>query len=230
MAKGAAHPSLLSTYTEERLPIIAQMLSKTTKIYRSVAQSSGAQRWTRGKEIKQLGINYRWSSIVFDERDPEGALKEPEDVYGIEAGDSVRGGDRAPDAPGLVPVESNESSAGPTSLFRIFSPTYHTVLIFSTSSELIASVQDLLKGYPSDLIRTVLIYPQGHGDTAASHGKGVDIMVVDRDGHAYGGYRVMEEGIKIVVVRPDGVIGGMVFGSDGLKKYFERVISAVTKL
>lgn len=56
--KGVSPLSLLDTYTEERLPVIAAMLQKSTLLLkRGMARSRGdGSNWVRGKAIKQLGV------------------------------------------------------------------------------------------------------------------------------------------------------------------------------
>ncbi|KAK0196703.1 FAD-binding monooxygenase [Armillaria mellea] len=81
--KGLASPTLLSTYNEERLPVITQMLHATIQLYtHTVAKekptkdtkedekASGWFRW-RNTALEMYGINYRYSSIVLEERDTE---------------------------------------------------------------------------------------------------------------------------------------------------------------
>ncbi|EKM48470.1 uncharacterized protein PHACADRAFT_266336 [Phanerochaete carnosa HHB-10118-sp] len=54
------------------------------------------QVWIRGRKLFQLDVNYRWSTIVLDERFAGGESTRV--AYG-EPGQDVRAGDRAPDAP-----------------------------------------------------------------------------------------------------------------------------------
>jgi len=238
--KQLASPSLLSTYTEERFPVIATMLNFTTKIFASkvdaaksgpsVSGSEEKQEWRpAGDALKQLGVNCRWSSIVIDERAPVEVDANGEkriDAYGMQRGDIVRAGDRAPDAPGLVDLKGGTATtAESTSLFKVFTPTKHTVLLFSTDTDQIAALLSASRTYPADVIRTVIICPPGSVDASAV--EGADLMLADRDGHAYAGYNVARVDTAVVIVRPDGLIGGIVKGADGLKKYFGVVFDAV---
>ncbi|KZT07591.1 monooxygenase [Laetiporus sulphureus 93-53] len=223
--KGLATPSLLSTFNEERHPVIKFMLTETTAIFRqrfaaTATTPFGRDGWQRGQHLQQLGVNYRWSSIVRDERAPD-VVKEPMDVYGINSDDVPRAGDRAPDAPGLVDVKGGDA----TSLFRIFSPSRHTVLIFSSDETKAKSALDALKPYPRDVLRSVIIYPQDAQSTASIGG--ADLVLVDRDGYAYSDYAVEKDAFTIVAVRPDGVIGAIAAGAEGLTQYFHGVFSAV---
>ncbi|KAJ7923513.1 hypothetical protein B0H13DRAFT_2230190 [Mycena leptocephala] len=101
-----AHESL-DSYNDERLPVIGEMLGKTTglldKTVDAGSSTDDAWRNTRGGSLLMLGVNYRWSSIVVDEQDDdsaEGLSLTPKDPYGIHIR-GLRAGDRAPDAPAL---------------------------------------------------------------------------------------------------------------------------------
>ena len=78
--RGVAPPSLLSSYSEERLPVIKRMIEETKTIFRvamlapqppkPTAKTNNVKApWDQwSEELKQLGVNYRWSSILVDER------------------------------------------------------------------------------------------------------------------------------------------------------------------
>jgi hypothetical protein len=121
--KGLASPDILTTYGEERLPVIAQMLHATTQLYTHTVKkekpidkpaeaedekASGWFRW-RNSALELYGVNYRFSTIVVEERDTQ-AL-DPEDVIaraysGYEGLGSLRAGDRAPEVVKLSPLLS----------------------------------------------------------------------------------------------------------------------------
>ncbi|KZT68267.1 monooxygenase [Daedalea quercina L-15889] len=217
--RGLAAPSLLATYTEERLPVIAAMLQKSTVLLDAM-QKADTAGWKRGGDLRQLGVNYRWSSIVVDERTPKPEGPESVNPYGSGTDGSLRAGDRAPDAPGLVPVHGGEA----TSLFSMFRPDHHTVLLFNVPTQEAEPIVEVVKSYPTDLVNTVSIFPQGTSDSEVVGRPGLSF--VDRDGHAFAGYQLSPEKPAVVIVRPDGVVGGIVYGSDGLKKYFGAIFSA----
>ena len=57
-------PLLLDTYSEERLPVVSEMLKQTTKLLNAMVKSSkddGA--WNRSGSALQLGINFGWSGV-----------------------------------------------------------------------------------------------------------------------------------------------------------------------
>ncbi|OSX61756.1 hypothetical protein POSPLADRAFT_1040170 [Postia placenta MAD-698-R-SB12] len=224
--KGLSDPSLLSTYSEERIPVIIDMLKMTSELFRHVATANKDEAGlsqailalrTREDHVKQFGVNYRWSSIVLDERSP---VDEGEDLranaYGSQKSDVLRAGDRAPDAPDLVDGEGKTYT-----LLRVFGPTHHTVVIFSTSEEVLESYLSLLRAYPKGIVRTLVVSPQG--SSGRSKVDGVDTIVVDDGGHAYAIYGASDKEAIAVAVRPDGVVGAIVHGAEGLRRYFEKV-------
>lgn len=192
------------------------MLQKSTLLFNAI-QKGQEEGWRRSGDLLQLGVNYRWSSIVADERTPK--PKGPEEVnpYGDDVDGSLRAGDRAPDTPGLVPI----NGGAPTALFDVFGPGHHTVLLFNLPAEEAERVLDVTKKYPESLVKTVAISPQG-----ASASKVVgqpDLAVIDKDGYAFTEYQVSPEKPMIVIVRPDGVVGGIVYGLDGFQEYFGNI-------
>ncbi|KZT72192.1 monooxygenase [Daedalea quercina L-15889] len=227
--KGWASPELLSTYTEERLPVIAAMLQASTRLLNAL-QGSNAERsdddtaWKRAGILKMLNINYRWSSIVVDERAPE-KPKEPVDVYGGETGGDLRAGDRALDAPALLLVSTDGDRQDALSLFSIFRPVYHTVLLFNPDANAALPILEEVKRFPPGSLKTVVVYPRDTVQFSAV--AGADITVVDKEGHAFIAYGVSPERPTIVVIRPDGVVGAVVYGLDGLKPYLKIVFSAI---
>jgi len=206
--------SLLDSYTFERLPVISEMLSQTTALLNQTLQAKEGdiKPWARGGVLKQLGVNYRGSPIVLDERTTEDIKGSP---YSNEDG-RICAGDRSPDAPGLV-----NSSGKQTRLFDIFKPWLHTVLIFG--DDLAPSVLRALRRYPEKTIQTFCIVPREASSSAQLH---ADAVLEDRGGHAYTGYAVDRARSTVIVVRPDGVIGAVVFGAEGTKQYFDGMFDA----
>ena len=200
--------------------MIAAMLQKSTLLFNAM-RKGGEEGWKRGGELTQLGVNYRWSSIVVDERTPKPQGPEEVNPYGDESDKSLRAGDRAPDAPALLPV----GGGTPTALFNIFRPTHHTALLFSLPAEETERVLAVAKRFPEGLVKTTEIIPQGSSDQEVV-GK-PDLAVVDSEGHAFTGYLVSQDKPTIFIVRPDGVIGGIVEGVNGFQRYFETVFGAL---
>ncbi|KAJ7912763.1 FAD binding domain-containing protein [Mycena leptocephala] len=217
-------PDILSTYSEERLPVIAAMLDKTTEIHTKTFKSddlADQSHWKRSKSLDQLGVNYRWSSIVFQET-PK-STNEALGAYGHDSEGTILlgAGDRAPDAPELVERQEGGGTVE-RSLFQIFKYTAHTVLIFFPPAE--RSVVNGIIRFIADLpqrgtIQPVVIYPAGF----KSHGTGTDLVLCDKHGHARRGYAAPVDSVHCVVVRPDGMVGAIVSGVPGLKKYFDII-------
>lgn len=219
--KGLASASLLDTYTEERLPVIAEMLKQTTELLNKTVSNNIAEDqsgWKRDEILLQLGVNYRWSSIVVDEESSSDIVKD--DPYGARSGNQLHAGDRAPDAPGLVHAKGGDDS---TSLFKVFGPSHHSVLIFSQSSEQSSSILAALDTLPKGLVRFVVIR-RSSAPSGLDDGIKAEFLLDDKKGHAYEAYR-LSEGCFVVVVRPDGVIGAIVRGRDGLERYFKGIFT-----
>ncbi|KAF9254743.1 hypothetical protein L218DRAFT_967940 [Marasmius fiardii PR-910] len=203
---------LLDTYTTERVPVIATMLGLTTellnKTYKADTDNAGLGR---PGEMRQLGVNYRGSRIVVDR------LGEPErvDPYrsGLDGG-VIRAGDRTPDAPGLVEVSG---ATRVERLFDVFKVDSHTILVFG--KENLAGIGSW--GYPRDIVQTVIIYPQGA--VVDEGAPTVDYAFVDESGFAYEHYG-MKDRDGVLVVRPDGYVGAVVDGMEGVKEYFGRIL------
>ncbi|EIW78243.1 hypothetical protein CONPUDRAFT_83737 [Coniophora puteana RWD-64-598 SS2] len=212
VAKGISPLSFLDTYTAERLPVIAHMLNITTAI---LDKSFGPNRGTvesameRGRILFMLGVNYRTSPIVLDEFS---AGVPPAPAYQLDRSDELVAGDRAPDAPGLI-----EGSAT-VRLFDIFKPTHHTALVFAPDVLVAADVEKALEPY-SAISRTVIILPASTSSGGAVTSARV---VVDKDNYARTHYLIKDES-RVVIVRPDGVVGAIVAGSSGVQKYFSLI-------
>ncbi|KAI5982314.1 FAD binding domain-containing protein [Pisolithus albus] len=268
--KGISLASLLDTYTAERLPVIADMLGFITKMHKLMfddstvkytvqptADDDGKSKDTktnlerglrRKTNLYMLGVNYRSSPIVVDEFAP---AQEVSDAYREIQEGVLRAGDRAPDAPGLVPIitpnraphliSSGSQSAvppstgmgGSTRMFDIIGSTHHTVIIFAPALA-VPAVRSILvtlqRVVPRELVTRVVVLPgsasepDSHLETSSEGDQAIEAEVlVDHAGHAYRGYIVESQEVKVVVVRPDGVVGAIVRGVTGLEQYFEGV-------
>ncbi|KAA1479243.1 monooxygenase [Dentipellis sp. KUC8613] len=229
--KGLASPSLLDSYDTERLPVIKEMLQRTTAILnRTFTTENGKSTpvastdndaespWKRSTQLNQLGVHYRWSPIVVDEAVDELGLQDKDkaealtaSTYVVEEGGRLHAGDRAPDSPGLVDLKTGRTMR----LFDIFGPDHHTLLVFTDGDP--ASVLAPLARIPKNLIRTVAIRSQG---VALAEVAGVDLSLQDKEGYAYPAY-----GAHVAVVRPDGVVGALVDGAEGVEKYFAGIFA-----
>ena len=210
--KGLSPATLLDSYTTERLPVIAEMLNITTGVLRQMREAptiEGAMK--REKRMNMLGVNCRTSPIVVDEF----TNAEPVNAYGVLDEGVLVAGDRAPDASGLVVI----ANGAETRLFDVFSATYHTVLVFTPDASTTEDILEALKRHPEDMIRSAIVLPQGSKGTTTPQ---VD-LVVDHGGHAYRAYLAVKGEKKVVVVRPDGVVGAIVHGVEGVGAYFTNI-------
>ncbi|TFY83185.1 hypothetical protein EWM64_g823 [Hericium alpestre] len=210
-AKGQASASLLDSYTAERLPVIKEMLQHTTAVARH--------------GFDKLGVHYRWSPIVVDEdlagsSSSKQAAEEIVSTYVVKEGDRLHAGDRAHDAVGLVDIRSGETKR----LFDLFRPTHHTVLIFSHSGEDATPIVQLLGQYPTGSIYSAVIF--GLVFLATAEVQGADASLVDERGHAYATYGAQTGTTSVAIVRPDGVVGALVKGSEGVERYFSLVFAS----
>ncbi|OSD07919.1 hypothetical protein PYCCODRAFT_1463192 [Trametes coccinea BRFM310] len=230
--KGLASSKLLESFEIERLPVIAQMLSATTALYKDVMtvqgqQSGAAQSVMTGfpqwhdTSLAQLDINYRWSPIVYDARGNGGlddtALKAR--AYTGYPGEPVHAGDRAPDAPGLVDASGKESR-----LHDIFKPTIHTILIFSSdpgnAKKEIDSIVQAVRSLPEGTIQIVVL--GSHDVPKPGDHDGVPTYK-DAEGYAFRTYNIQDGKVTVVGVRPDGYVGTIVDDATGLQTYFSRI-------
>lgn len=181
---------------------------------------SGWWRW-RNTALEMYGINYRYSDIVLEERDTKSQDKEQAIAHafsGYEGLASLRAGDRAPEAPGLI-----DSSMQETSLLAIFKPTAHTILVFTAEGkeQLTAEVIASATKYPEGTVQTLLILSEESGTFTSL------TELVDRDGHAHRAYLVEKDKVNIVLVRPDGFIGAIVMDATGVERYFANIFDGV---
>lgn len=110
MLKQHSPPSILSSYSSERLPVVAAMLDMVVNLTKRITNDSQVVSLAQDIEVRQFGVNYRGSDIVIDEFAEEGEVIDP---YRSGEHGTVRAGDRAPDAPGL-----RSTSGEMTSLFE----------------------------------------------------------------------------------------------------------------
>lgn len=228
MHQGIANASLLNTYNEERLPVIAQMLNKTTELleYNFGSCPKPTEAEIR-KDMNQLGVNYRGSSLVYYEPLEGDAAFVKGIGYNQTSETDALPGDRAPDAPGLIRLGENNVI---TSLFDVFSPARHTLLVFAddnTAITTLAAIGEAVQSQPANTVRGVLLIGQHVHGNVSSSSSGFDLAFVDGEGHTFRGYRVQgKSGVPLVViVRPDGVIGARFRGPEGIARYFHGVFN-----
>jgi hypothetical protein len=104
-----APAALLDSYEEERRPIAAEMLGLSTRLLDEA--KAGSMR--RGRDVQQLDLGYRGSSLAFDR---------PKRASGIQAGD------RAPD------VQLMGAAGQPVRLFELLKGPHWTAIGYETDS------------------------------------------------------------------------------------------------
>jgi hypothetical protein len=213
--KGLASSNLLDTYNEERAPVIREMLQRTTGLTKDVMQQKKTS-WQRTRSEMQLGIHCRWSSIVLEQSKVivESSSDKHASAYSDEMTDRVHAGDRAPEAPALIDMANGAT----TSLFDLLRPSQHTVVVFGLMDE--KTITAALLDYPEDLIRIVFIVAENMkaGSTCERN------LFYDSKYHARRAYST-DTGPRIVVIRPDGVIGALLDTTEGLKEYFLHIFN-----
>ncbi|KAG1745373.1 FAD binding domain-containing protein [Suillus paluster] len=216
--KGLADKSLLETYSAERLPVISEMLEITTSML-DQAIVTGDLTIKRSPKLFMLGINCRFSSIVLDEfvTPVEG---KPINAYGVFDEGHLEAGDRAPDAPNVLQVGRGESDM--KTLFCLYRPWYHTVLVFAPSLADAIPILGALEACNKSVVRKAVVLPSS-APAAPVASPCDDVVLVDQEGYAYSAYLVEVNQTKVFVIRPDGVIGAIVHGAEGVKKYFSKI-------
>ncbi|KAG2124613.1 FAD binding domain-containing protein [Suillus clintonianus] len=214
--KGLADKSLLETYTAERLPVISELLEITTSILNKAI--AGATSLTQNNKLFMLGINCRFSNIVLDEFVPpvEGR---PINAYGVHDEGHLEAGDRAPDAPNMLQVGRGESDA--MTLFSLYKPWYHTVLVFAPSLADASPILGALEAWDKSVVRSAVVLPSSA--SAKDFAAPAELVFVDQEDYAYSAYLVEAGKTKVFVIRPDGVVGAIVRGVEGVKKYFSKI-------
>jgi 2-polyprenyl-6-methoxyphenol hydroxylase-like FAD-dependent oxidoreductase len=101
-----APEALLDTYEEERLPVAANVLGVSSRLYKQIS-SEGEEKIRRDSVTLQLGITYKAMSLSVTQGQP--SLK-------------ISAGDRAPDAPGL------DGSGKSIRLFDLFRGPHFSLL------------------------------------------------------------------------------------------------------
>ncbi|EKM55838.1 uncharacterized protein PHACADRAFT_209358 [Phanerochaete carnosa HHB-10118-sp] len=232
--KSLADSSLLDSLNHERIPVISQMLAATTQLYTHLISHlkpkesadvaadaeddtrSGWMRW-RNDALGFFGVNCRYSDIVLDEHtrtplDQDDALARS--YVGYEGTRTLRAGDRAPGASGLI-LGSKE-----TTLFELFSTHRHTLLIFAPRGwqDYARQFRDAAQHYPQGVVQTFVVTRE----SGTPHEKA--IVLEDRDGSAHSSCLVGEDEAVTAVVRPDLFVGALVEDVEGLHICFGKTL------
>ncbi|WGS54271.1 FAD-dependent monooxygenase [Paraburkholderia sp. D15] len=191
--QSGADSTLLDTYEAERLPVARHVLGLSTRLADTVASSKTEGLVARNENTSQLDIHYRESPLSREMRTAPG---------------SVRAGDRAPDAPGLL----NGQHSTTLRLFDIFRGPHATLLAFGEGWK---PILDAALAAAGDTVHAIVVQPAGFSPSLSLNETGTNTSdiptFVDTLGHANTAW---EPGARaLFVVRPDGVIG---FATDQL--------------
>lgn len=179
------------------------------------AGTDPADIWDRGGSQDQLGVNYRDTPYVFDERAKSAQVNSVRNPYG--RGEALRAGDRAPDASALLDMHDASNAMR---LFDLFSVACYTVLIFATKCDVALPVAEALKEYPPETIQRVIILP-----CSGSESFDINCLVLkDSLNHANSAYGAKSGVVTVASIRPDGVVGAITTSLGGLHRYFEHCV------
>jgi len=122
-------------------------------------------------------------------------------------------------------IHATDEDKRETTLFDIFSPSHHSVLVFAKIYEEDSAValSSVIKRLPENTVRSVLILPSE--SNVNELGSVYDEVLIDAGGHAYAGYGLSGDQSCMVVVRPDGVVGARVHEVAGVDRYFRKIFS-----
>ena len=225
--KGHASASLLDSYQEERLPIIAEMLGKTTELFNKSMEKSGDTTVSLSKfEMTQLGVNCRGSSIIGEDDIRGKTTTVKVSGYNRDSETAACPGDRAPQVPSLINATREDDKR--ETLFDIFSASHHSVLVFSKNYEekSALALSTVINRLPEDTVRSVLILPSESNVKELPVGVVYDEVFVDSGSHGPSSYGLpSDQSYHFVVVRPDGVVGARVHEVAGVERYFQKIFS-----
>ena len=197
------------------------MLGKTTELFKQIIESRGdISRVQRSADLTQLGVNYRGSPIIGEDDVRDTTLKVS--GYNKDSETAACPGDRAPEVPSLINATGEHK---PETLFGIFSPSHHSVLVFTKKYEESSALalSSVINRLPRNTVRSILIVPSESNVNEVS--KIYDEVFIDSGGHAYVGYGLLSDQSYFVVVRPDGVVGARVVEIAGVEDYFQKIFS-----
>ena len=203
------------------MPIIAEMLGKTTEIFNKVLEKRGdLSLILRNADISQLGVSYRGSSIIGEDNICHTTLKVP--GYNKDSATAACPGDRAPEVPSLINATGERKHE---TIFGILSPSHHSILVLTKKPEESSALalSSVINRLPRNTVHSVLILPSESNDN--EFGKVYDEVFIDSGDHAYASYGLPNDMSYFVVVRPDGVVGARVDEIAGVERYFQKIFS-----
>ena len=199
------------------------MLGKTTAIFNKTMERRGDPNVSivgANTDMTQLGVNYRGSSIIGEDDTRDVALKVS--GYNKDSETAACPGDRAPEVPSLINTTGEHKRK---TLFGIFSPSHHSVLVFAKKYEekSALALSSVISRLPENTVRSVLILPSESNVNEQS--VVYHEVFIDSGGHGYSSYGLPSDQSYFVVVRPDGVVGARVHEVGGVERYFQKIFS-----
>jgi 2-polyprenyl-6-methoxyphenol hydroxylase-like FAD-dependent oxidoreductase len=218
---GRARPELLDSYEQERQPVGKTLLRATGAMSRVILWRNRAAEAVRDrilslltsfdlvqdrirKALSELGVSYRHSPIVREDREP-GLAGFLANWFHAEA--SPRAGDRAPDG-----VVHRGDGNREVRLFELLGEPYHTLLLFAgqRTGEMDlrrrAQVLEAVAGSWGDLLKAYIVRyiarPEGSGSPPDLLNAEV---LLDPGGVVHRVYGAAEE--TLFLIRPDGYVG-----------------------
>lgn len=232
--RGRANNKLLDSYEDERHPVGRLLLKATGAMSQAILLrhpvADKLRDWTASlltsldvvqdkirNSLSELGIHYRSSPIVADERsnDWRTAL-----TSWMESG--PRAGDRAPDATGMRTADGKELR-----LFELLSNTGHVLLVLLAKTGDAAAARarrqrlaEIAERYRGLFERHTILPPDGAAAAAAYD----STAIVDAGGELHRNYSVRDE--TLILVRPDGYLAYRGEGADPekLQEYLARIL------
>ena len=199
------------------------MLGKTTAIFNMTMERRGdpnAAVVGRNSDMTQLGVNYRGSSIIGE--DDIGGITLAVSGYNKDSQTAACPGDRAPEVPSLIDARDEHKRE---TLFGIFSPSHHSVLVFANKYEenSALALSSVIHRLPENTVRSVLILPSD--SNLNELGVAYNEVFIDSGSYGPSSYGLPSDQSYFVVVRPDGVVGARVHEVAGVERYFQKIFS-----
>ena len=197
--RGWASEALLDSYDAERRPVRESLNAEQTHVFHAIAEPSRLQE----QAVRWFGsaLLFKGPAQHFTERSAQLAIgyeHSPLNQNGAGAGQGVKAGERAPDAP-VVDAET----LGTTSLFEAIYRERWTLLVFDggrrSIGQVVAEAAELLADWPQVALRPVLAAPRIDGGVVPRG------SLLDIDRFAHEAYRLDHP--AFVLVRPDGYVG-----------------------
>ncbi|KAG1722209.1 hypothetical protein EDB19DRAFT_1768754, partial [Suillus lakei] len=204
-------------YSAEPLPVISEMPEVITSVLNRAIATGDVSTGRCSPILFMLGINHRFGNIVLDEFVAL-VKRKPINGHGVLDEGHLETWDRAPDAPNMLHV--GRAGSDVTTLFGLYRPWYHTVLVFALSLADATPIVGALEAYDKRVARSAVVLPSSAPVTLVACS--ADLVLVDQVGYAYSTYLVEAGQTKVFVIRPDGVIGAIIYDEEDVKKYFSR--------